>query len=292
MKTLYSLVIFVVSLSALAAEQVDERREVVADGQVEIKNVRGEIEIEGWDDNVVQVKGRLDDLAESFIFNVDGDKTTIRVELPRESRYRSREGSRLKIRLPKSSKVSFSGVATDLTIRHLNKGIHVNSVSGDVFISDLKGSTYINSVSGNLRLESINGGVHISTVSGGLKANIESEHLKVRSVSGDLDIALTQITQASLSSVSGDMQLSGKLTEGGRVMMKSITGKAQFRVPSQLDAKFIMHTAPGGKITNEYSEDQPTSSFINAQSLEFSSGSAASLVKMSTVSGEVALKKE
>ena len=50
--------------AANAGEAVDKTLAVKADGLVRIDNVRGHIEVQGWDRSDVTVKGTLDDLAD------------------------------------------------------------------------------------------------------------------------------------------------------------------------------------------------------------------------------------
>ncbi|MDZ7686033.1 MAG: hypothetical protein U5O39_14290 [Gammaproteobacteria bacterium] len=58
--------------SALAGERVDETREASPDGFVRITVVRGDLVVEGWERDRIQVEGELDDETEEFIFDVSG----------------------------------------------------------------------------------------------------------------------------------------------------------------------------------------------------------------------------
>ncbi len=69
----------------IAGEAVDETLAVKADGLVRIDNVRGRIEVQGWDRNDVSVKGTLDDVTKSFTFETSGSTTTVNVVTPRQS---------------------------------------------------------------------------------------------------------------------------------------------------------------------------------------------------------------
>ncbi|MET1255135.1 DUF4097 family beta strand repeat-containing protein [Aliikangiella maris] len=290
MKKLFALLCFSISFSIFAGESIDQSIDAEADGIVDIHNVRGKISIAGWDKSQVKVTGTLDDLTEEFIFEQRGDKVLIKIKLPRNSSYHSRQGSKLTIMVPKASKLNFSGVATDLMIEQVLGGIDVNSVSGAISVSKARERTYINSVSGLLSLTDIAGRLEVSTVSGNLDANVQCQKVNISGVSAKLDVKLTEIESAHVSSVSGDVYLYGQLLADGEIRLGSVSGDAIYYVDDKLDARVTIETAPGGRIVNQYSSDKPVSSFIQSHSLKFTAGKGNGLVKMSTVSGRIGLK--
>lgn len=292
MKKFISLILISLSATVLAGEKVNKSIDAAADGVVEIHNVRGEIVIAGWDKEQVNVAGTLDDLAEEFIFTSKGDKTYIKVKLPRNSRFHNRDGSNLKISVPQGSKVMFSGVATDLDVNAIDGGVDINSVSGDINVKHTQGRTYINSVSGELVLRDISGSMEVSTVSGDLDADVNCEKVHVSGVSADLNVKLKEIEVANVSNVSGDTRVTGALRNNGEIKLGSVSGEAFYVVHGNLDARVSVETAPGGDIINEYSDDKPISSFINSHNLRFTAGDGKGVVRMSTVSGNIGLKKK
>lgn len=292
MKKLISLFIVSFSLNILAGDKVDQSLDVKSDGFVEIHNVRGEIDIVGWSNSQVKVTGTLDDITEKFIFSTDDGHTIIKIKLPRNSHNKSRGGSNLKIMVPVASRVSFSGVATDLDVEYIDGGIDINSVSGDINVNGVKKRTYINSVSGEIELKSLEGSLEVSTVSGDLKAFADCKRVSVSGVSADINLSLRKIESAHLSTVSGDTKIIGLLVDDGELKLSTVSGDAFYHVNGELNARIAMETAPGGDITNNYSEDKPKSSFINSHSLRFTSGNGDGTIRMSTVSGNIGLKAE
>lgn len=292
MKKFIALILLSLSASLLAGEKVNKSVDAVADGVVEIHNVRGEIVIAGWDKPQVSVVGTLDDLAEEFIFTSKGSRTFIKVKLPRNSRFHNRDGSNLKINVPQASKVLFSGVATDLDVKAIDGGVDINSVSGDIKVKQTNGRTYINSVSGELVLRDITGSMEVSTVSGDLDADVNCDKISVSGVSADLKVNLKEIEVANVSNVSGDTLVTGILKDDGEIKLGSVSGEAFYIVQGELDARVSVETAPGGDIVNEYSDDKPISSFINSHNLRFTAGEGKGSVRMSTVSGNIGLKKD
>ena len=60
---------------AHAGEAVDKTLDVRPDGWVRIDNVRGRIEVDGWEKDQVSIEGTLDDEAERLVFETDGATT-------------------------------------------------------------------------------------------------------------------------------------------------------------------------------------------------------------------------
>ncbi len=292
MKQLTILFLLSISLTAFAGDKVDKSINVDSAGVVEVHNTRGEISILGWDKNVVSVKGTLDDLAESFVFEKQEDTVVVKVKLPRNTNFKSRDGSNLVIKVPVASKVSFSGVATDLKVNTIHNGIEINSVSGDLEIKDIKKRTYINNVSGDINLSQIEGALEVSTVSGDLKGVVSSPKIVVSGVSAEIEINANQIEFANVSNVSGDLSLRGKLSDDGELKMSSVSGEAFYYVNGELDATVKVDTAPGGNIINQVTSDKPKTSFIQSQSLKFKSGNGNAAIRMSTVSGDIGIKRK
>lgn len=292
-KTLSVFALLMLSVTAFAGDKVDKSLEMKADGEVEIHNNRGVIVLQGWDKNQVSVKGELDDLAEKFVFVTEGDKTLIKVVLPdRNSRSRSGRGSNLKIFVPINVAVQFGGVATDLEFSKINGGVDISSVSGSIELSNINKRAYVNSVSGNIKLRDISGSIEVSTVSGDLDAVVTATRLNIGGVSSNITVRTDQIEFAKLSTVSGDTKLYGQLAKEGEIKLSNVSGDSLFYVKEALNARVDLETGPGGDVINQYSEQKPTSSFIGSESLKFTAGDGDGLIRMSTVSGEIGLKRD
>ena len=194
--------------------------------------------------------------------------------------------------VPEGSKVSFSGIATDVKFKNISRGVEVNSVSGDIDISEINGRVYVNSVSGDIKLKSLQGSLEVSTVSGSLEAMVDCENVTVSAVSADIELSLKKIKSARLSTVSGDVKLSGVLLNDGELKLGSVSGDAFYHVNCELNAQVAIETAPGGNIINQYSDHIPKSTFINSHNLRFTAGDGNGVIRMSTVSGKIGIKKD
>ena len=160
-------------MRANAGEAVDKTLAVKADGLVRIDNVRGHIEVQGWDRSEVTVKGTLDDLAESFTFETSGSTTTVKVETP--DNLNRGKGSDLVIHVPSASRVRVELVSADLTMQALHGGVDGRTVSGEIDARDLSGAIVIRSVSGGISVDGAAGPVTFNSVSGAIEAQTDAE---------------------------------------------------------------------------------------------------------------------
>ena len=109
--------------------------------------------------------------------------------------------------------------------------------------------------------------------------------------SSDIFIEMKKIKSAQISTVSGDLTLTGNLISDGSVKLSNISGDSYFIVKSALNADILLETGPGGKVVNQYSEVKAEGSFIGSETLKFTAGDGKGFVKMSTVSGKIELSK-
>ena len=158
---------------AHAGEAVDKTLAVKADGVVRIDNVRGRIEVQGWERSDVMVKGTLDDLTKSFIFETSGSTTTVKVETP--DNLNRGDGSDLVIHVPSASRVRVDLVSADLTMQGLHGGVDGRTVSGQIDARDLSGTIVIGSVSGRIEVTGAAGPVTFNSVSGDINAQTDAE---------------------------------------------------------------------------------------------------------------------
>jgi len=225
---------------AAAGESVDLSERVPREPLVRIDNMRGEVEIRGWNRDEVTVSGELDDLAEGITFDVDGRDVRIEVRMPR-SDVNWGDGSDLVIRLPVASRVSFKGVSTDVAIEGVDGGVGVGTVSGDIEVEDVSGQLLVNSVSGDVEVTGVKSRTSVSTISGDIEINSAGRELKVETVSGDVEVELDAFERLNGRSVSGSLELSGRLLEDGRIDLGSVSGDIRLDLATPINAELEIH---------------------------------------------------
>jgi DUF4097 and DUF4098 domain-containing protein YvlB len=298
----------IISSPLLAKDKVDRQADVASDVRVSIENLRGEVEILGWDKEQISVVGELDEKAEKLIFEQQGEKFVIEVVVPksRKTFNDNDDGSNLVIHLPKSAYMQFSGVATDLVLKDLHNSSEVKTVSGDIKATNLHKRVDLNTVSGSINSQGLTGKVLLATVSGDiddngsagrvtyqavsgdLKINSEARDVSLSVVSGELEAELDLVDELSLNSVSGDMAVKLKLNDDARVKASSVSGEVKLYLPENVSADFSLRASAGGDIVNKLTNDKPIEAkYGPGAKLDFATAGAKASVKVATVSGDI-----
>ncbi|XOV89898.1 MAG: DUF4097 domain-containing protein [Pseudomonadota bacterium] len=290
----YIQVVLMTSLGGLigaasAGEPVDRQASVNADPVVRILNTRGDVEIVGTGENLVTVTGELDDLAESLIFDADQDRVLIEVKMPKRD-VNWGDGSDLRIRVPRASRVSFEGVSTDLEVREVQGGAQLRTVSGDIQLRDMSGRLVVNSVSGDIEIAGSEGRTSVSSISGDLDIKMNGVELDFETVSGDVDIEMTDITRLTGRSVSGEVDVNGRLIGKGEIDLNSVSGDIGLQLSEPVNASLRIKSGIGGDIRNGLTDESPRDVFPSQQELVTIVGDGSGTIRVGTVSADVRLK--
>lgn len=269
-----------------AGEKIDRTLAAASTGTVKILNVRGEVEILGWDRNEIAVEGELDDLTEEFIFEIAGDRARIEVRLPRHN-VSWGDGSDLQIHVPENSKVDFEGVSTDVIIDNILGGIRARSVSGEITAENIRVMLHVKSVSGDIEISDSSGVATVSTVSGEIELDMASSRVVLDTVSGDIDADLGEFTTLRANAVSGGIEVAGKLMENGTINISGVSSDVVLRLMKPVNARLRVSTGPGGDIVNHLTDDDPIERFPARMELDITLGSGKGDIKLRTVSGDV-----
>ena len=190
LKRFMTLATFFLAPLAVAEQAVNKSAPASPQGEVEISIVSGEVSVNAWDRNEVQVTGTLGDNAEPLEFTSQPTRTLIKVPGKKGSWIGSEDDdATLSVQVPAGSRVN------------------INTVSADVNVSGVKGTQHIQSVSGNLSSELAGEDVEARTVSGdvGLRGNGKPAVVTVTTVSGDAQVS-HGAGEIVATSVSGDRQ--------------------------------------------------------------------------------------
>jgi len=295
----------------IAGEMVDKTLSAEGVNSVSIENLRGDVTIIGWDKKEVSVKGELDKKAKDFIFEKQGSNIKIKVVMPHQSNHDwNNKGSVLTIKMPKDSRMNFSGVSTDVSLENLISSSEVNTVSGDIDAKNLKKHIELSTVSGNVDSENLSGKVRLSSVSGDIKdknsqgrlilkvisgeieSNSTANEVFVNNISGSIKLKLSQIDELEVSTVSGDLDCQLALNNSGVIKLSSVSGDMDMHFQSDVQASFRLNASAGGDLENGLTSDKAKHAKYGPSSkLYFQTGTGTASVKASTVSGTINVSK-
>ncbi|KPK58213.1 MAG: hypothetical protein AMJ59_16210 [Gammaproteobacteria bacterium SG8_31] len=277
---------------AWSGTAIDEIADAHPRGEVEVSNVSGEIKVTGWNKEQVQISGRLGDGSERLVFERDGRRTLIKVEVP--SRSRKVESSDLYVMVPEESRVTVTGVSADITVEGVKGALRIQSVSGEIFAEVFEEDVETKTVSGDLRIRGHDSPalLTLTTVSGdGRVENIRGE-LVVQSVTGNLDIKSKALDRARLRTTNGDIDLQTGLGSDALFDMEAINGDLRLDILGDVDAYFDIETF-NGSIDNSFGPDPVRASkYAPGRNLRFTHGEGKARVRIKTLNGGVTLRGE
>ena len=282
------IIALIYTSSTYAGDKIDLHKMASPNGLVTIVNVRGEVDIVGWDKNEIAIQGELDDLAEKLIFEVRGNKTLIEVILPRRVKWG--DGSELEIWVPLESRVDFEGVSTEISVKNIHGGLRVKSVSGDITAENIHDRMLINSISGEIKIEDSQGTLHVSTVSGSLDVRSHVGNADLESVSGDIELTCDDSERLRVRTVSGEIEITSNLLKGATLEIGSISGDIELELTGQIDAHFLLDAGISGEIENQISDDNPSKSFIGQEKLDMTLGNGSAEISIRTVSADIRIE--
>ena len=288
-RILTTLAIGFIVAPAMADTEVNETLDAAAAGNVEVSNIAGSIEIRGWTENKVEVRGTLGDDVEELIFERDGDDVLIKVKVPRNH---GRDiDSELTIKVPQASSIEVSGVSADIDIDGVLGEQSLQTVSGDVAIQSASADVEAASVSGDVDVAGTgkDADIEAATVSGdvtlsGLAGSVEAE-----SVSGDVSIGDGSFDNAELESVNGDLRFMAELRPDGELAMESVNGSVEVEFAGDVSARFDIETF-NGSIKNCFGpKPERTSKYSPGLELSFTQGEGDGYVAIETLNGSVSI---
>ncbi|MCO7189808.1 MULTISPECIES: DUF4097 family beta strand repeat-containing protein [unclassified Pseudoalteromonas] len=300
-------------LFALAGDKIDEQIEVPLDGKVVIENQRGKVTIKSWDKPSFKVSGELDELADGYTLETQGNVTEFIVKMPRRNKgwNNKRDGSRLTIYMPKQSELDFEGVNVDVDVSNFSAGVAVTTVNGDIEVNQVNGKIELETVngdiegkelSGNIRYETVNGDIEdmassgklrFNAVNGGIESMTQASDIRVENVNGEVDFDIASLKDLRMSTVNGEINVKLRaLEKRANIRFESVSGDVDFYFPTNLSARFDIDAHAGGRIINELSADkEKKAKYGPSRELEFVINDGDVDVEIDTVSGRIALKK-
>jgi hypothetical protein len=282
---------------ALAETPINLRHDASGKAHVSISNVAGTVSVIGWDRNEVQVSGQLGDGTKPLMITGSNDDLSIKIEpqggsgLLNWSSDRKMSPSTLELHVPKAASLDISVVSAPLVVDGLDGGaITVSSVSGRARISAHTPSLKVDSVSGNIELAGHADAASLQTVSGDILAPTLGSDVRLETISGHIQADGGPWKKLTLSTVSGDAQLTGSIAVDGNLGIDSMSGNVQLQLPSTISGTLHASSFSGDLRsdfgTPEKAEHGPGSS------LDVHLGSGSGKINIETFSGDLRIRKQ
>ncbi|HEY8683427.1 MAG TPA: DUF4097 family beta strand repeat-containing protein, partial [Rhodanobacter sp.] len=199
--------------------------------------------------------------------------------------------STLELHVPKAASLDVSVVSAPLSIDGIDGGtIVINSVSGKARINARTPSLKVDSVSGGIELAGHAEQANLQTVSGDILAPSLGNDVKLQTISGRIQADGGPWRKLTLSTVSGDVQLAGRLAADGSLSIDSMSGDVQLQLPANTSGTLHASSFSGDLRsdfgTSKKSEHGPGSS------LDAHLGDGHGRINVETFSGDLRIRKQ
>lgn len=271
-----------------AGKAIHELRNADPQGEIEIVNVSGTVEIDGWNRSEVEVSGTMGDSVERVDVTSVGDRTSIHVLSRSAHSWNSDNEADLVIHVPAKSMVSATLVSADLKITGVLGDLKLQTVSGSIG-GDAGGDVRATTVSGNVRLTAHAAkSIEIRTISGDIQLMGGGGEVDLTTVSGTATIELSDVIRARLKSISGDVSATLTLQPDGQMESESVSGNVNLLFAHEPSAEFDVQSF-SGDIKNCFGPKPAESRYGPGSRLEFKNGEGHAHVRVNTKSGDVKL---
>lgn len=277
---------------ALAQTTLNETHRLDARGRVDISNVKGRIEVRGWERDEVKITGTLGKGVERLEVEGGGPHLSVEVRYPKGGGWggNSSGPSDLLLMVPLRADLDIESVSADVHVTGVASGeLSINSVSGSVVAAAAPRKADVETVSGTATLTLNSADVDVQTVSGNivLRGRLNGD-ISTETVSGRIEVSVAgeQVRDVSASTVSGRAEINTALAPGGEISMESVSGDLLLRLPADVSAQVSGESFSGDlKATGVNIERHrgPGSSF----STRYGSGSGRVTVETFSGSAEV-----
>jgi hypothetical protein len=283
-----ALLLFPWSL-AYAETSIDQHREANPQGAVEIDNVAGSIDVQGWDKPEIAVTGTIGKDVERVDVTGDGNRTSIRVVLPRGMHWGMRDGeAHLVIHVPTNSSVSASLVSSDLRVSAVHGALELRTVSGNIG-GDGGGDLRANDVSGDIHFTAMAAKrIEVKAISGNIVLTGGNTDIEASSVSGDAHLTLGTVSRARFKTVSGNISAKLAAASDAQIDGESVSGDIRLDFAGEPAADFDIQTL-SGDIDNCFGPKPVEPRHGPGKRLTFKTGDTSARVHLSSNSGEVRL---
>ncbi|WP_394696492.1 DUF4097 family beta strand repeat-containing protein [Pseudoxanthomonas japonensis] len=281
--------------SALAQTAINETRPLDARGRVDISNVKGRIEVRGWDRNEVQITGTLGQGVERLEIGGSREQLDIEVRYPRSGGWGGGKTgpTELVVMVPVRADLDIESIAADVHVTGVaSSELSISSVSGSVVAAAAPRKADVETVSGNANLTLNSEDVDVSTVSGSivLRGRLNGD-IDAETVSGRIEVNVNgeRIRDLSATTVSGRAEVSTALAPAGEIRMESVSGNLLLRLPKDVSAQVSGESFSGSlKATGVTIEKRrgPGASFSTTY------GGGSGRVNLETFSGSAEVRVE
>jgi len=242
---------------------IEKTFEVNPGGELVLETDVGDVQVEGWDKNEVNVivaKRGSESRDRHFDITFDATKDRVAIRGRYEHKWRfwnwGNFDVRYKIKVPNKFRVNLHTVGGDIVVNNIEGELKGETSGGDVRIESVVGAVNVETSGGDIMIDSVDGKVRAETSGGDIEVKLSGENkgINVSTSGGDITLYLPDGVNGDLdASTSGGGvkmhlggQFSGKIEDdevhgkinGGGFLIKAETSGGDIRIYSSSSKPF------------------------------------------------------
>lgn len=279
-----------VAVTGAQAEPIHETRPLDADGFVTIKNINGTVNVSGWDKKEIEITGTVTGDARGLDISGSQSRLTVEVDYPEHGRHIRAEAD-LDVKLPKGAGLRVEVVNAPITVDELQGDLELQAVNGDITVDGKPSRIDAQTVNGDIEITGDCRRVDAQTVGGRVILTGISGDVEASTVGGTLRIDGGTFDRVRFSSVSGEIDFTGGLSNRARLEAESHSGYVTIQLPANVSADFDAATF-SGDIDNDFGPAARRNDFGPGRKLSFSVGGGDARVRLNSFSGDIRILKK
>ena len=269
--------------TARAQRTTDTTLAVRGGARFSISNQMGSITIRGWNRSQIRVQ------AESDRARVEVNDSPSGVSVRTANRGGHGDVD-FTISVPNGTAIEIQGMSTDVDISGVCGRIDINTLSGDITLDCGEGGVQVQSVSGDISVANVRGGVDINSTSGDVGLRGIRGPVSVQSVSGDISLDQVESNYITAEVVSGEVEFTGRLADGGRYKFAAHSGDVTVRLAGTPNATVSVETF-NGEFESDYQITLNPGQHVSGKNWEFRLGNGSARMQLSSFSGTIGLRR-
>ena len=263
-------------------------------GRLEVESFNGSIEVVGWDNDAVQVRGTKSasqqEVVKELNIEATGDTGQVRLRAVRPTP-NCHCGVSFTIKVPRKTRIERADTSNaSLRIESIDAPARVHTSNGSIKIYDVSGDLEATTSNASIDAEKLSGSAVFRTSNGRIHGDAIRGSLEARTSNSSIDLAVTEadpVHPIILNSSNGSITLSLSTWKGNEIRANTSNSSINLRLPDSLDARIHASTS-NGSIDTDY---EVTTSHFSKTLLEGKIGNGGPLLDLQTSNGSVRIKK-
>ena len=257
--------------SALAQNQINDRRPVTSDVRLEVDEIIvGDIRVVGWDKNELLITGTVGGGVNEFV--IEGGPEHVEVYAEWDEWDEDAEGDNRRRRWSGRDRQDVD-VNIEIRVPH---GARLE----------------INGVTASVHVEQVHGYVAIETVTGTIEYVGDATVLQLTTVTGSISARTASLSEGNFETVNGEIFFEGGVSPGAQLDFEAVNGSIELLLPADVSANFDVETMMG-EIANDFGmQPRRTSRWVASQELSFRMGNGDADIWIETLQGAIRIRQQ